>query len=77
MNNKINVLSIEQKEEIKRLRKKLMISDFVLVGKLLEITPDNARIRFQRGKQDVFDCVNKIIANRDELIAQYETAKNV
>lgn len=54
---------------------KVKYGDYVLLGSLLGITPDNARMRLKRQKEDAVKGLEKIIETREKLQKQFEQEK--
>ncbi|TWP31557.1 hypothetical protein ETU08_00735 [Apibacter muscae] len=61
---------------IEQIRKKLEVGDYILASKMLKITPENARIRFARNKEDVKSVILLIINNREKLIENFHKSLN-
>ncbi len=60
----------------KQIREKMEIGDFILASKLLGISPENARIRFLRKKEDVIEVLEAIIVNREMFIRNYRNSSD-
>ncbi len=64
--NTNNVLTTEQ------IKKQMIVGDFVTGAKMLGMNSDQFRMRFYRGKEDVRNCLQCIIENRQELINKHQ-----
>ncbi|WP_417366813.1 hypothetical protein [Flavobacterium beibuense] len=60
-------------EEIKS---KMQYGDYATLGKILKVTVDAARKRFNRGDNEALDAMQKIIEAREELIQNLKTGEN-
>ncbi|MDR2122839.1 MAG: hypothetical protein LBP34_06915 [Flavobacteriaceae bacterium] len=65
-------LKRKTEQRIEQLKEKMEIGDYVLASKLLNVTPENIRVRFSRKKKDVLDALKAIIANREKFIREYK-----
>ncbi|TWP24698.1 hypothetical protein ETU08_02535 [Apibacter muscae] len=61
---------------LKELKQKMEIGDYILASKMLKITPENVRIRFSREKKDVLEVLKLIIDNREKLIKKFQENEN-
>lgn len=52
---------------------KIDYGDFVILGKMLGINPDAARMRYRRGKEDAVEAMNKLQKMKEELISDNQT----
>lgn len=53
---------------IEQIKKNMQYGDYGLLGKMLGITTDAARMRFRRNDEEVKKVLLKIIENREKLI---------
>lgn len=51
-----------------QIQEKIMSGDYVVLGKMLKTTPETARMRFRRCKNDAINGMRRIIKNREKLI---------
>lgn len=60
---------VRLKEQIKpRIEK----GDFVVVGKMLSISQENARVRFGRNKEQEILAMKAVVESREKLIEEYK-----
>lgn len=52
-----------------QIKEKLKYGDYQLLGELLEITAEAAKMRFFRGDEQAKELLEKIINNREEFKA--------
>ncbi len=71
MQKSADVLELEQK----KLKNKVRNGDFILLGQMLNITKDAAKMRFYRGKEDAVLGLKKIIETRENLIENHQPKK--
>lgn len=57
-----SVLTSEQ------IKEKLIYGDYQIAAKMLNISADNARMRFNRGDKKIAEILQKIVENRDNLL---------
>ncbi len=66
-----------ESESIVRLKEhikpNIQKGDFVIVGKMLGISQDNARMRFQRNKEVAVLAMKELIETRENLIHKYRS----
>ena len=55
---------------IEQIKKKMITGDYITLGRMLGITPDSARMRFRREKEDAVAAMMKIIESREAMIRQ-------
>lgn len=55
---------------IEQIKQKMITGDYITLGRMLGITPDSARMRFRRQKEDAIKAMQKIIIGREALISQ-------
>lgn len=60
---------VRLKEQIKP---KIEKGDFVVVGKMLGISQENARMRFGRNKEQEIFAMKAVVENREKLIEGYQ-----
>ena len=60
---------VRLKEQIKP---KIEKGDFVVVGKMLGISQENARMRFARNKEQEILAMKALVENRERLIEEYQ-----
>lgn len=58
--------------DTKKIKQKIEVGDYILASRMLNITPENARARFSRKKEDVLNALKVIILNREKLIREYQ-----
>lgn len=61
---------------IEQIKRKMITGDYITLGRMLGITPETARMRFRRGKDDAVSGMKKIIESRDELVRSTAEALN-
>lgn len=63
--------------DVKEIKRKIEVGDYILASKMLSITPENVRTRFSRGKEDVLKALRVIIDNRERLINKYKEKNSI
>lgn len=53
-----------------QIKERIIIGDFITLGKMLGKSTEAARMRWRRGKQDAIDAMEKIVDQREKLIGQ-------
>lgn len=61
---------------IEQIKRKMITGDYITLGRMLGITPETARMRFRRGKEDAVAGMQKIIDSRDQLVMSASEALN-
>jgi hypothetical protein len=57
---------------IEQIKKKTQYGDYTLLGQVLGLNAPAAKMRFLRGDEKAKEALLKIIANREELIKEFQ-----
>ena len=58
--------------KVEKIRKKLLYGDFYLLAKILDISSDAAKQRFNRGNPDALKIMERIIDDRNRLVSELQ-----
>jgi hypothetical protein len=60
---------------LEQIKTKIKYGDYGTLGQILGISPDAAKMRFNRKDLGAIDVMTKIIQTREELIREYRLKK--
>lgn len=63
-------------QEIKELKKKLQYGDFVTLSSILGCSRDAAKKRFERGNEEAYQVLSRIVENRENLMKEFKNSKS-
>lgn len=61
--------------ELEQIKMKMKYGDYNTLGQILGISPDAAKMRFNRKDGTAIEAMTKIIESREELIREYQSGK--
>ena len=62
---------------IEQIKKKTQYGDYTLLGQVMGLNAPAAKMRFLRGDEKAKEALLKIIANREELIKEFQEEETV